>query len=518
MKTLLRSAAPRAIFLVALASIVLGAITFGWQATASGSSHREAPLVSKDPSIDSTDVYAFVSPDKPSTVTLIANWIPFEEPAGGPNFYHFDEADLARYWIKVDNNGDAVCDIGFLFNFHTDIQDPNTFLYNTGPITGLGDSTFNYRQTYDVIRYNSVGSSDCEAGTTTTLASGKIQPPDYVGKRSTRPYSPLTAAGVNGLSGGGLVFVGQRDDPFFVDIGSIFDLGGLRPFNPVHIIPLNQTVGKDNVGGFNTHTTALQLDKSALVNSNCDGSAGDTDCVIGVWATAERATVITRSFGAESGSGGWVQVSRLGNPLVNEAVIPLALKDAFSGLDPSQDFALYTSGTPAGDLLKKSVLDPELGRLIPILYSPTGITVPPAPRTDIQRVFLQGITGVNEMSAGYTPAEYLRLNTGIAPTAGVCDGKRMGVLAGDLAGFPNGRRLEDDVTDAALRVVAGGYSLTPDFNHKPNNQLKDGVNHNDRECIGSFPYMADPWSGYLSSHATPGDAKPKPAQKAEEGD
>lgn len=514
MNTLLRSPAPRALFLVALAFLVLGAVTFGWQATANGSSHREAPLVAKDPTIDSTDVYAFVSPDNPSTVTLIANWIPFEEPAGGPNFYHFDEADLARYWIKIDNNGDAVCDIGFLFTFHTDIQNPNTFLYNTFVITGLTDPNFNYRQTYDVVRYNAVGSNDCEAGTTTTLTSGKIQPPDNVGKRSTLPYYPFTAGGVNTLSGGGQVFVGQRDDPFFVDIGSIFDLGGLRPFNSVHAIPLKDGVGKDNVGGFNTHTTSLQLPKSALVNGSCDGTAGDTDCVIGVWATAERATIITRSFGAESGSGGWVQVSRLGNPLVNEAVIPLALKDAFSGLDPSQDYALYTSGTPAGNLLKSSVLTPELGTLIPILYSPTGITVPPPPRNDIQQVFLQGITGINEMSPGYTPAEYLRLNTGIAPTAGVCEGKRMGVLAGDLAGFPNGRRLEDDVTDAALRVVAGGYVLTPSFNHAPNNQLKDGVNHNDRLCIAHFPYMADPWSGYVSTHATPGDAKPKPAENS----
>jgi hypothetical protein len=512
MKAVLRSTAPRAMFLIALAFLVLGAIAFGWQATATGSSHREAPLVSKDPSIDSTDVYAFVSPDNASTVTLIANWIPFEEPAGGPNFYHFDEADLARYWIKVDNDGDAICDIGFLFSFTTEIQNPNTFLYNTLPIANLTDPQYNYRQTYDVVRYDGAGSTDCMAGSTTLLADDKTMPPDYVGKRSTRPYPPLRQQAIYGLSGGGQVFVGQRDDPFFVDIGSIFDLGALRPFNAAHLIPLKTMNGKDNVGGFNTHTTALQLPKSALVTGDCDGTAGDTDCVIGVWATADRATVITRSFGAETGSGGWVQVSRLGNPLVNEAVIPLAIKDAFSGLDPSVDYALYTSGSPAGDLLKSAVLTPELGTLIPVLYP--GVNTPAPPRLDVQLVFLQGIPGLNQMSTGYTPAEYLRLNTGIAPTADVCQGKRMGVLAGDIAGFPNGRRLEDDVTDAAIRVVAG--VLVDGFNISPNKDLRDGVAHNDRECLPSFPYMADPWSGYLSSHATDGKAPPKPAEIADQ--
>ncbi len=511
MKALLHHSAARAIFLIAVAFLVLTAVALGWQTTANGSSHREAPLISRDPSVDVTDVYAFVSPDDTSTVTLIANWIPFEEPAGGPNFYHFDEADLARYWLKIDNNGDAVCDIGFLFTFHSDVQNPNTFLYNVGPIAHLGDANYNYRMTYDVTRYDG---SPCDSGATTTLASNKIMPPDNVGKRSEKPYGNLRIEGTYDLTGGGKVFVGQRDDPFFVDIGSIFDLLGLRPFNQAHLLKLKTQTGKDNVAGYNIHTTALQLPKSALVNSNCDGTASDTDCVIGVWSTAERAATTTRSFGATSGSGGWVQVARLGNPLVNEAVIPLALKDAFNGLDPSADFGLYTSGTPAGDLLKESVLNPELGRLIPVLYP--GVTVPAAPRNDIQQVFLQGLPGLNEMTAGYTPAEYLRLNTGIAPTAGVCQGKRMGVLEGDVAGWPNGRRLEDDVTDAALRAVAGGYVLTPDFNHAPNNKLADGVSHNDRECLSAFPYMADPWSGYRSSHATKGNVKPIKAEGADE--
>jgi hypothetical protein len=511
MNSQLRSAAPRALFLAALAFLILGAILVGFQATTGASSHREAPLISRDPSVDNTDVYAFVSPDDPSTVTLISNWIPFEEPAGGPNFYHLDEADLARYWIKIDNTGDGVCDIGFLFTFHTAIQNSKTFLYNTGPISSLTDPNFNYRQTYDVTRYDG---SPCESGATTALASSKTQPPDNVGKRSTSPYAPLANGGIYPLTGGGKVFVGQRDDPFFVDIGSIFDLGGLRPFNPAHLIPLPKATGIDNIGGYNIHTTALQLPKSALVNAACNNTPGNAKCVIGVWSTAERAQTITRTGGAEAGSGGWIQVSRLGNPLVNEAVLPLALKDAFNSLDPSQDFALYTSNTPAGNLLKSSVLTPELGTLIPVLYP--GVTVPPPPRNDIQEVFLQGIPGLNEMSAGYTPAEYLRLNTAIAPTAGVCQGKRMGALAGDNAGFPNGRRLEDDVTDAALRVIAGGYVLTPSFNHAPNNKLADGVDHNDRKCLASFPYMANPWSGYRSSHGTPATTAPLSATSDEQ--
>ena len=142
-------------------------------------------------------------------------------------------------------------------------------------------------------------------------------PPDYVGKRSTKPYSPLTNGGVFQLDGGGQVYAGQRDDPFFVDIGSIFDLGGLRPFNTAHVIPLKNGQGRDNVAGFNIHTTALQLPKTFLVNDACDGTAEDTDCVIGVWSTADRERNY-RTAGAESGSGPWVQVSRLGNPLVNE--------------------------------------------------------------------------------------------------------------------------------------------------------------------------------------------------------
>lgn len=503
MKSLLRSAAPRALFLCALALIVLGGLSVGWQSNATASSHREAPLISKDPSADVTDVYAFVSPDSPSTVTLIANWIPFEEPAGGPNFYHFDEADLARYWIKIDNNGDAVCDIGFLFTFHTNIQDPSTFLYNTGPIANVTDSTFNYRQTYDVVRYDG---SPCESGATTDLASNKLQPPDFVGKRSTQPYGALRQGATYPLTGGGQAFVGQRDDPFFVDIGSIFDLGGLRPLNAAHLVPLKNSTGKDNIAGFNIHTTALQLPKTNLTSASCDGTAGDPDCVIGVWATAERRATTTRTGGTESGSGAWIQVARLGNPLVNEAVVPLALKDTFNSLDPSQDLAVYTGNMQFHD----AITNPLLGQLIPVLYP--GVTTPPAGRTDIELVFLRGIPGLNQMNTGYQPAEYLRLNTAIAPTAGVCKGKRMGVLAGDNGGFPNGRRLEDDVTDEALRVVAG--VLVSGFDIAPNNQLADGVNHNDRQCLASFPYMADPWSGYRSSHATLGNVPPIKAESS----
>lgn len=509
MNKILRSA-PRSLVVVVMAFLVFGGFTANWQSqNLDAASHREAPLIAKDPSVDNTDVYAFVSPDDPTTVTLIANWIPFEEPAGGPNFYHFDEADLARYWIKIDNNGDAVCDIGFLFTFNTAIQNNETFLYNTGPIASNTDPNFNYRMTYNVTKY--VG-SPCQNGATTSLGTNLEMPPDSVGRRSTTPYAPLRQSAIYPLNGGGQVFVGQRDDPFFVDIGAIFDLGGLRPFNAAHVIPLKNTVGKDNIGGFNTSTTALQLPKSALLSNACDNTAANGNCVIGVWSTAERATTTTRSSGAVNGSGGWVQVSRLGNPLVNEVVMPLALKDAFNALDPSQDYALYTSNTPAGNLLKKSVLDPELGRLIPVLYP--GINTPPAPRNDIQLVFLQGVPGLNQMAQGYTPAEYLRLNTAIAPTAGVCAGKRLGVLAGDNAGFPNGRRLEDDVTDEAVRVVAG--VLVQGYNIAPNNKLADGVNHNDKNCLPSFPYMADPWGGYQSTHATNGNVPARAAQGDEQ--
>jgi len=454
---------------------VVGAgLVFGTVFLAFASSHREAPLISSDPLADNTDVYAFVSPDAPQTVTLIANWIPLEAPGGGPNFYKF--GDDVLYRINIDNDGDAKDDIVYEFRFKTHTQNTSTFLYNTGPIASLDDPNFNVRQSYSVTRIDRHGRH--------VLGRDLPTPPVNVGVRSTPNYGALADAAVNTLSDGSKVFAGQVDDPFFVDLGSVFDLLGLRPFNPAHLIPLPAAPGVDGLKGLNTHTIALQIDKSLLTH---DGSAGvdpnDTNSIIGVYSTTFRRRLVVdddREHGHGHGDddGQWVQVSRLGMPLVNEVVIPLGQKDRFNASDPEQDaqFASF-------------VLNPEPARLIPVLYP--SIKVPPAPRNDLVAIFLTGIAGLNQ-PAHVTPSEMLRLNMAIPPSASP---DRLGLLAGQADGFPNGRRLGDDVVDIELRALAGGTPLTPAFNIFPNNGLADGVDKNDKPFLAAFPYMAHPFPG-----------------------
>jgi hypothetical protein len=455
---------------------VVGAgLVFGTVFLAFASSHREAPLISSDPLADNTDVYAFVSPDAPQTVTLIANWIPLEAPGGGPNFYKF--GDDVLYRINIDNDGDAKDDIVYEFRFKTHTQNTSTFLYNTGPIASLDDPNFNVRQSYSVTRIDRHGRH--------VLGRDLPTPPVNVGVRSTPNYGALADAAVNTLSDGSKVFAGQVDDPFFVDLGSVFDLLGLRPFNPAHLIPLPAAPGVDGLKGLNTHTIALQIDKSLLTH---DGSAGvdpnDTNSIIGVYSTTFRRRLVVDDDDHEHGhghgddDGQWVQVSRLGMPLVNEVVIPLGQKDRFNASDPEQDaqFASF-------------VLNPEPARLIPVLYP--SIKVPPAPRNDLVAIFLTGIAGLNQ-PAHVTPSEMLRLNMAILPSASP---DRLGLLAGQADGFPNGRRLGDDVVDIELRALAGGTPLTPAFNIFPNNGLADGVDKNDKPFLAAFPYMAHPFPG-----------------------
>jgi Domain of unknown function (DUF4331) len=442
------------------------------------SSHREAPLISEDPAADNTDTYAFVSPDRPDTVTLVGNWVPLEEPAGGPNFNKF--GDDVKYTLNVDNDGDAVDDIVYEFRFRTSVQNRNTFLYNTGPITSLNDPDFNVRQYYSVAKV--------EHGRRTTVAGGLATPPVNIGPRSTPNYQALAAAAVANLDGGGKVFAGQRDDPFYVDLGSVFDLLGLRPFNQAHLIKQPTAKGVDGVGGFNTHSIVLQVPITELTHDHQPLSGPkDPDAVIGVYAASERRQVkVLSSKGNQPGEfGRWVRVSRLGMPLVNEVVIPLGQKDRFNASDPADDAQFG-----------KFVLDPEPARLIPVLYP--GVKVPAAPRNDIAAIFLTGIPGLNQ-PAKVTPSEMIRLNMGIPPTP-LARQNPLGLLAGQLDGFPNGRRLVDDVTDIELRALAGGTPFTPDFDKAPNNLLGDGVQANDRPFSASFPYLATPHQGYDHVH------------------
>lgn len=464
------------------------------------SSHREAPLISKDPSVDNTDLYAFRSPDKPDSTTLIANWIPFEEPTGGPNFYHFDKD--ARYLIKIDRDGDAVEDLTYEWTFGPPTPvNGNTFLYNTGPISNATDATFNLRQYYTVTQIVAT------PPLTTVIFANQLMVPDNIGPKSEANYPALAAQFVHTNNVLGISeFTGQREDPFFVDVGSIFDLGNLRPLNPAHVVgsKLPAAPGVDSTAGFNIHTTALQV-PNILLAPTCTNVISDSKCVVGIWSTAERRTTTTRTGGSETGSGAFVQVSRLGNPLINEVVVPLALKDAFNSLPPTAD-----STIPA---VVDKVLTPELASLMNLLYSGS-ITVPTTNRTDLVTVFLQGIDpatatalgisnfNTRQVNSGAKPSEQLRLNVAIpVNSAGVCKGNRLGVIGGDTAGFPNGRRLEDDVTDIALRVMAG-ILVDPKYNVFPNNALTDGVDGDDVACLSAFPYVGTPHDGYYRRHSS----------------
>jgi hypothetical protein len=428
----------------------------------SASSHREAPLISQDPLADNTDVYAFVSPERPDTVTLISNFIPLQLPASGPNFWKFD--DNVLYEIMVDNNGDAVEDITYQFRFRTDTRNPNTFLYNTGQIDSLDDTDWNVRQFYSVTRVDGPRRS----GTRRSVATDVPSPPVNVGNRSLPNYDLVANDAIVSLGNGIKLFAGQRDEGFYVNLG-VFDLLSVPPVD-------NNT--PDSTAGLNVHSIAIQV-PIAQLTANRRRPTGPTDpnAVIGVWSTASRRKFTVRTRGNQDDSGNYVQVSRLGHPLVNEVVIPMGVKDTFNAIPPTQDAAALPF-----------VLDPEVPKLLKALF---GINSPPAPRNDLVTIFLTGIPGVNRPPT-VRPSEMLRLNTGIPPSSSP---NPRGVLGGDLAGFPNGRRVGDDVTDTALRVMAGATPLTPAFNTGINAQLTDGVTFNDVPYRSNFPYLASPQSG-----------------------
>ena len=423
------------------------------------SSHREAPLTAQDPTADNTDLYAFVSPDEPDKVTLIANFIPFQKPDGGPNFYNFDPNVV--YEIHVDNNGDAVEDITFQWRFTTEVRNPATFLYNTGVVSTLDSANLNVRQFYRLTRID----GPRRTGTVTELSGRLPVPPPNIGPRSTPNYGAI-GGGIQQLANNVRVFAGQRDEGFYVDLG-IFDLLGVGSGQV-----------EDSTAGFNVSTLAIQVPKSALSRSGAaPTSATDPNAIIGVWSTASRFATRTLTPGGQTHGGALVQVSRLGNPLVNEAVIDLARKDAFNGLEPTGDAAALDR-----------VTDPEVPKLLKLVFN---VDSPAAPRNDLVTIFLTGIPGLNQ-PANVRASEQLRLNMAIPPSASP---HPMGVLAGDLAGFPNGRRVGDDVLDIVVQAAAGATPLTPAFNRSPNNLLGDGVSRNDVPYLPQFPYLGIPHAG-----------------------
>jgi hypothetical protein len=406
------------------------------------SSHREAPLIAADPQADNTDLYAFVSPDDPNTVTIISNWIPFEAPAGGPNFFAFGQH--VHYDVKIDNDADAKPDTIYRWTFRNHYRNPDSFLYNTGPVTSLDDTDLNFYQTYDVERLN------VDRHTARTIVNNATVVPSRVGDASMPNYTTLRNEGIV-TSADGSFFAGQADDPFFAD---------LRVFDLLYGGDLSET-GNDTLADYNVNTFALQVPKAKLAKGGND----ETHPIVGIWSTASR----------RAPSGSWVQVSRLGMPLVNEVVIPAGKKDAWNASKPTND----------GQFLSY-VTDPEVARLIDAVY---GIPAPATPRNDLVSVFLTGVDGLN-MPDGVLPSEELRLNMSIDPCTSACS--TLGVVGGDTAGFPNGRRLSDDVLDVALQVVEG-VLVGQDTG------LGDGVDANDKSFSGSFPYLALPHSGSSAS-------------------
>ena len=453
-----------------LAAILLatGLLTLP-SATSEASSHREAPAITLDPTADNTDVYAFVSFEEGQQefVTLIANFIPLQDAAAGPNFHKFNPSVL--YEIMIDNDGDALEDIVYQFRFRTRVLENGTFLNATGPITALDDATFNVRQSYSVTRVE--GSRRSRRSPREVLGEDLAVPPPNIGAATTPDYSALADAAIHDLPDGSRVFAGPRDEGFYVDLGAIFDLLQLR------------SPGVDGTAGKNVHTIAIEVPIAELTR---DGSTpmdpGDDAAVIGVWSSASRPvfSFLPTRGGASIGVPIFSfpvsqQVSRLGMPLVNEVVIPLSHKDRFNASHPLRDIQFLDF-----------VLDPEVPRLLNLLF---GLEVPPAPRNDLVEVFLTGIAGLNQ-PPNVRPAEMLRLNMAIPPTP-ADQINRMGVLAGDLAGFPNGRRVGDDVLDIVVQAAAG---LLVDGTGAG---LGDGVDANDVPYLDRFPYLAAPHAGAL---------------------
>jgi hypothetical protein len=467
------------------------------------SSHREAPEISKDPVADSTDLYAFVSPNNPDNVTIIANYLPLQLPAGGPNFFEF--GDDVLYEIHVANSGQPTADITYRFRFSTEVQNSGTFLYNTGPITAIDSPTFNRRQYYSVSRV--------EGGKETVLATQLPCPPCNIGPHSIPSYGPIAAQAIQALPSGERVFAGQRADGFYVDLGSVFDLADLRPFQKLFAFPPNgaAAAGVNALAGINVHSIAIEVPIAMLTsNGSRPTSVSDPTAVLGIWTSASRQKV--RLIGAQPGqqmdTGPFVQVSRLGNPLVNEVIIPLGEKDRWNALPPSADsqFLGY-------------VQHPELAGLLPVLYPGVFLNLAAyrGARADLVAVLLTGLpSGVVPGFQNFTGPAYadmLRLNVAVPPTP-TSSASVLGLLGGDAAGFPNGRRVFDDVTTIELRAVAGvtlplvDPSFTPDAAAGVIYDVTKDTSVASLQSIGEtyledFPYLGLPWDGFDNPSATP---------------
>jgi hypothetical protein len=438
-------------------------------ALSSGSSHREAPLTAIDPTGDDTDLYAFTANDAPGALTMVANWIPFEDPAGGPNFYRLD--DRAEYYINVDNTGDGKYDVRYQFKFKTHIRNKNTFLYAAPGVSSISDPKLNVYQTYTVRRETYRNGKQTGSK---VIGSNLPEAPNNVGPKTFPDYNTVANQAIRTVSGGGKVFVGQRDDPFFVDLGTTFDAINFR------VGTGNAGGGKDDLAGYNVHSIVLQVPEAQVTRDHqAVSSASAANAVVGVWSSTERPRLLVSGSGTKT-KGKDIQVSRLGNPLVNEVIIPLGQKDHFNATQPANDLKNFG----------KYVLSPEPAKLMNALFN---LGVKETNRTDIVQALLTGIPGLTQIAPKAPPTDTLKINLGVPPSA---NPSSFGVAAGDNAGFPNGRRLADDVTDVELRVI-GGFLLPADQGGKKL-PLGDGVDQNDVPFLTSFPYVAPPHSGFDS--------------------
>ncbi len=487
--------------------IALGAIaaTCALLAPAPASSHREAPNITKTPKVDATDFYMFRSyePGREGYVTLIADYVPLQDPYGGPNYFTLDQDAL--YEIHVDNDADAVEDVTFQFRFRRELQDValqvgaegaqktiSVPLVNVGPIgPGVGDvGNLNVRESYTV----DVVFGDRRTGARAAVHDARsgsatfVKPVDNIGTKSIPDYAAYADAHVvdvalpdngSGRAFTGRMFVGQRKDPFVVNLGEVFDL--------VNFVPLGDPAARaDDLADANVTALCLEVPIDYLVVN---------EPVIGAWTTASvrQARVanpapLSAALNKVTVEGGaWTQVSRLSMPLVNEVVIGLKDKDRFNASEPMNDgqFADY-------------VTHPSLPELLEILFFEAGVRAPNLfPRTDLVSVFLTGVEGLNK-PADVVASEMMRLNTSVAPTAAASQ-DRLGVLGGDVAGFPNGRRPGDDVVDMALRVVMG---VLLDPRDAPSGQLPftDGAYLDATFFDAGFPYVRTPLPGSPSSN------------------
>jgi hypothetical protein len=463
--------------LIVLSTVTIFALVLGLGPSASfAASHREAPLIANDPTADITDFFMFRSyePGHENNVVLIMDVIPGEEPSSGPNYFTFDPNVL--YAFNIDNNGDGKADdVRFEFQFKNEFRginkDAGLFLAYVAlpPITALdgpGSEGLGMRQKYTVTMI--------ENGHRTRLGEGLIAVPSNVGPRTMPDYDALAAQGIYDLGNGVRVFAGQRDDPFYIDLGAIFDTLNLR------------APGTDMLSGFNVHSIALEVPMSMLMNDHYSGAQMSRERpgtgtppmqTIGAYANTSRrnVTVLRHSYDDDAGLrtlGTWVQVQRLANPLVNEAIIGTADKDKWNSLDPSKEARFL-------DYYR----NPRLGTALKLVF---GLDVPATPREDLVNILLK-----------YGPSDtrysdLLRLNLAVAPTP-LAQQNRLTILAGDDAGWPNGRRPIDDVTDIAIKVIGGANYAG----------ASDSVDVNDKPLPDTFPFLPSPWDGRNRTHANP---------------